>query len=62
MPFINYKTWYSLEYTQAHLAKTEESYDLLNKFEDMDIDHDKEEFIDNYMRELYDFEIADGVS
>ena len=62
MPYINYKAWYALDYTQKTIAEIEKAYDLLNKFSDLDIDHDKEEFVDNYMRELYALEIADGVS
>lgn len=60
--FISYESWYILKYTQKTLEDIEKAYDLLNRFKELDIDHDKEEFISNYMIELYNFETEGGLS
>ena len=59
--FMIFEDWHALTHTQKTLEKVEKAYDLLNKFQDLDIDHDREEFISNYMIEEYNFEMESHI-
>ena len=57
--YIPYTEWYEFEYQQKLLTKLSDAYDVLDFNGAMELQFDKEDFIDDIMENRYDFEMSE---